>query len=299
MLTRFLVSLSTLVVLSLPTTALAFSDVYVFGDSLSDSGAFGHLAGGAFCPSAPYVGCRFSDGPVWVETFAEAMGNSADTAYAPGGGTNYAIGGERSDELQASATAVAGGQIPQFSADVGGVADPNALYVVWAGGNDFLQNDPPGTFPAATAAQNIIDSITELSTLGATDFLVSNFPSIDLYALQFNFALASGLSALSASNPALTITEFDTLGVLGAVTANPAAFGLTNVTDPCLDTTAGTLCSNPEQYLLFDAVHPTAAGHNILANAALGLYPIPEPGTALLLGLGLAGLGATRQRAQA
>lgn len=294
MFARLFASFSTLVLFSLgaPTAAVAFSDVFVFGDSLSDAGAFGYLLGGAVCPAAPYSGCRFSNGPTWAENYATDLGNSADTAYAPGGGTNYAIGGERSDELLASGTAINGGQIPDFSADVGGAADPNALYIIWAGGNNFLQNDPPGTFDPTDAAQDIIDSVLELSALGATDFMVANLPIADAWAFSFNAALSAGLAGLDA-DPDLNVTEFDALSVFLTILGDPAAFGFTNVADPCLDTGAGTLCSNPDEYLLWDAVHPTAAGHRVLADAAFAL--IPEPGTALLLGLGLSMLAARRR----
>lgn len=103
------------------SVANAFSDVYVFGDSLSDAGALAVLSP-ANCPPPPYAGCRFSNGPVWVENLASRLGLSASTACA--GGTNYAIGGQRSDQIL-------GGQIPLFSSHMGGVADSSALYVIW------------------------------------------------------------------------------------------------------------------------------------------------------------------------
>jgi phospholipase/lecithinase/hemolysin len=269
------------------STASAYSSVYVFGDSLSDSGAFGHLLGGAFCPAPPYAGCRFSNGPTWAENLAAGLGAAANTAYAPGGGTNYAIGGERSDELLASGTAINGGQIPDFSGDVGGVADPNALYIVWAGGNNFLQNSPPGTFLPADAAQDIVDSVLALSALGATDFLVANLPIADPWAFTFNAALSAGLATLTGLN----IVEFDVLSFFIGVVSNPAAYGLTNVSTPCFD--GVTACANPGQYLLWDTVHPTAAAHELLAEAAFHL--VPEPGTGLLVIAGLLGIAGWRR----
>jgi len=293
MLNRLLASLSLLFVLTFGAApALSYTDTFVFGDSLSDSGAFDHLLGGAFCPPAPYAGCRFSNGPTWAENVATALGNSADTAYAPGGGTNYAIGGERSDELFASGSAINGGQIPNFSTDVGGVADPNALYIIWAGGNNFLQNSPPGTFDPAAAATDIVQAVSDLSVLGAQNFLVANLPINDPWAFAFNATLSGGLATLGTANPTLDIIEFDTLSVLLGATLNPAAYGLTNVLDPCFDEGAGTVCANPNEYLLWDTVHPTARGHEILSDAALAI--IPEPGTALLLGLGLSVLSVRR-----
>jgi len=271
----------------LSSVANAFSDVFVFGDSLSDSGAFSGLFPAA-CPAAPYAGCRFSNGPTWAENLATDLGLSADTAYG-GGGTNYAIGGERSDELLFDT--FFGGQIPNFSTSVGGVADPNALYIVWAGGNDFLQNDPLGTYLPGDAASNIIDAVLALSAFGATDFLVPNLPIADPWAFSFNSSLSAGLDALIGLN----IIQFDTLTFFGNVVTNPGAFGLTNVVDPCFD--GVTACANPDEYLLWDSVHPTARGHELLGDAALAL--IPEPGTAILFGLGLLGLGVKSRAARA
>lgn len=263
----------------------AFSDVYVFGDSLSDAGAFAGLFPPA-CPTAPYVGCRFSNGPTWAEVLATNTGNSAATAYVGLGGTNYAIGGERSDELLVDPSF--GGQIPNFSTAVGGVADPNALYIIWAGGNNFLQNDPPGTYLPGDAAADIIDSVLALSALGATDFLVANLPIADAWAFSFNAALASGLDSLAG----LSITQFDAFGVFTDVVTNPGLYGFTNVVDPCFDGVSA--CANPDEYLLWDSVHPTAAAHEVLAGAALAA--IPEPSTGVLVGLGLIALSRRRTK---
>lgn len=67
-----------------------------------------------------------------------------------------------------------------------------------------------------------------------------------------------------------------------AAVANPARFGLTNVTDPVWtgnynDPNSGTLASTnsavQNQYLFWDHLHPTAHGHEVLgAHAVHALY---------------------------
>lgn len=64
-----------------------FSRIIVFGDSLSDTGNLYLLSGGY--PPAPYAEGRFSNGPIWVEYLAAALGMSLapDDNYAVGGAT--------------------------------------------------------------------------------------------------------------------------------------------------------------------------------------------------------------------
>ena len=65
--------------------------------------------------------------------------------------------------------------------------------------------------------------------------------------------------------------------------ANPAAFGLTNVTDsaaPGLEPgdssyNTGQIVSNPNQYLFWDDLHPTATVHAELAQYALEQLMLP------------------------
>jgi phospholipase/lecithinase/hemolysin len=243
----------------------------VFGDSLSDSGAFGTLFGGAACPPAPYDGCRFSNGPVWAELVANKLGLAADTAYS--GGTNWAIGGARSDEIL-------GFQVGSYLASTGGVADSTGLYSIWGGANDNFQNVPAGTYDPNDAAQNIINSIVALAGAGATNFLIPNLPIADLWAFNFNTALSSGLAVLGSG---LNIIQFDALGLFADVTTNPDTYGFTNVIDPCFN--GVSVCSNPDEYSLWDSVHPTAAGHRIIASAVLDLIDVSTPSTIALFSL--------------
>src|SRR5262245_13726292 len=122
---QIIVAVAVMVVVGMmPTDAIAgsFSKVFVFGDSLSDTGnAF--LATGKTIPqSPPYYQGRFSNGPVWVEM----LGYSAKPFLA--GGTNFAFGSATTQDLLL--------QVGIFSVSRFFHADPRALYVVWSGTTD-------------------------------------------------------------------------------------------------------------------------------------------------------------------
>lgn len=57
--------------------------------------------------------------------------------------------------------------------------------------------------------------------------------------------------------------------LFNAVITNPARFGFTNVTQPCLNTTTGAVCASPDTSLFWDPLHPTAAGHRLISAYAL------------------------------
>jgi outer membrane lipase/esterase len=87
------------------------------------------------------------------------------------------------------------------------------------------------------------------------------------------------------------------------VVNDPTEFGFSNVTAPCRTggftgyATVRSICSTlpavQDTYLFWDDVHPTAAGHLLVADAALSAMglPVPEPSTWAMMLLGFAGLG--------
>ena len=100
---------------------------------------------------------------------------------------------------------------------------------------------------------------------------------------QYNTALATMLDGLQASNPAVTVYRFDVAGLFNQALANPQAFGLTNVTAsaaPGLQPGASSynasqIVANPNQFMFWDDLHPTAAVHALLARRALDLFLLP------------------------
>jgi phospholipase/lecithinase/hemolysin len=98
----------------------------------------------------------------------------------------------------------------------------------------------------------------------------------------------------------LGVQYFDTAAVLADITANPAAYGLTNVTDPCFDSEAdvpGPACTDPEHYLFFDSFHPSAAAHHIVGDAFFAAT-VPAPAELPLVGAALLLVLAIRKGAR-
>jgi outer membrane lipase/esterase len=95
----------------------------------------------------------------------------------------------------------------------------------------------------------------------------------------------------------------DTYSWLDEAVAHPTVVGLpvgANVADACYTgpyTGGGSACGDPNSYIFWDQLHPTAAVHELLAKEALALAPSPTPGAGFAsLGLLLL-IGVTRKRA--
>jgi phospholipase/lecithinase/hemolysin len=189
----------------LAQAAPVFSRMVVLGDSLSDTGNTRNVLGfnsGLFANLAGYGGNgRFSNGPLWHETLAPLIGVPLATASRVAGpeNFNYAYGGARlNDNTGASAGVLR--QLADYETRIGaGGADPSALYVVWAGGNDardLVGNASPLT--AITAGISALEGVlSSLLNRGATQFLVPNLP--DLGKIPENRSGANEASASTVS----------------------------------------------------------------------------------------------------
>jgi phospholipase/lecithinase/hemolysin len=268
-----------------------FTSLVVFGDSLSDVGNVFIATGGAMPPSPPYAPGRFSNGPIWIDDLAAGLGLASPNPALLPGGTDFAFGGAESG----SGFTAAG--VPNLETQVGaylsslagGAADPGALYVLWAGSNDYLDGQTNPSIPPS----NVAAAVAALAADGARQFIVPNLPplgeipqsianlnpadraALDTLSEENNQLLGLKLDAL-ASALSLTIYQPDIHGLYLEIQAHPAAFGFTNVTSGAL------LDSNPGAvgYLFWDGLHPTAAGQELIAERAL--ETIPEPSTFVL-----------------
>lgn len=387
---RYLASLFLALGLAASGAASAqFSQMIVFGDSLSDVGNVFAVTGS---PPAPYFGGRFTNGPVWAEVAADAWGIPL-TNYAYGG----ALTGITNSNNPLNPTGMTGSvydsgfllatgprpgtfplpglmsQILSYAQGVqialqGGptapgaiIPDPQALYVVFAGGNDFLAlTQSPQVLGAFGASQGLdpfdpnfqtnlglrlinlaVTNLTKASPinylggavqapagavpllygLGARNIAVVNLPDLSLTpaaaaqgpAIQgafaqlvgnYNSILAASLASLKGALPGVNIIEVNAGALLRDAVASPASFGLVNVTNACVVPQISFVCFladpglDPNTWLFWDGIHPTASVHAVLAmqvmeDAEASQVPVPPPSVPVTVAAANGGSGAT------
>lgn len=280
-----------------------FSKTVFFGDSLTDSGYFRPL----LPPEAQAVAGQFTTNPgwVWSQWLADFYGTRARPQGNGQTGENHAAGGARNGVDVTGAL----GFVPSLATQAGGYlaasggrADPDALYTVWGGANDLftVAADPANAqaiVGAAVGAQ--VGVIAGLQAAGARYVLVPNIPDLGLTpsaraqgagAAAQSSALAAGynsalFSALAAND--LSVIPVDTFAFLREVVANPALYGIGNVTGTaCMpQVTAQSLTCNPfslvspdapQTYLFADGVHPARGAHRALADLAIAAIEGPR-----------------------
>lgn len=252
----------------------AFSRIFVFGDSLSDTGNFQSVTG---YPPLPYDGGRFSNGKLWIEYTADAL----RMQIRPG--DNYAVAGATTGRSNIN-DGLAGLEFPGLQDQIDSFTSQHtpsevtdSLCVVWAGANDFFAAIETGGSPQAligNGVSNTAQAVVRLAQHGARHILVVNVPDLGLTPYAIGAGLGAPVSQLSAAynqylGAALDSLEqagihtmrLDSFAVLGAVAANPAKYGFTNVNQPYL-----AVGGNPDQFLFWDTVHPTTAGHAVIAD---------------------------------
>lgn len=246
------------------------TEVYVFGDSLSDTGMVFRATGGMYPPNPTYFQGRYSNGRVWIEYLAESLHLSSKQTH------NFAYGGATTGNVGNSYVPSLLNQVQTFT-QTHQHTNPDALYVLWAGANDYLQGVSSATIPV----KNVTTAINSLTDVGAKKILVANLPdlgqlpatrnstnSVNLSALTqaHNQGLRRSLKVLSQQHSDLEIVQLDANALYRDAIANPAAFNFTNVSSPCLS--GSSTCGKPDQFLFWDGIHPTAAAHRIIGETA-------------------------------
>ncbi len=270
-------------------------------------------------PGPPYEQGHFSNGPIWVDYLAADLNLTVTAStdlsvllpFLPlpspltitldgleispffqgqttTQGVNFAFGGAGTDyygplEIGPGAAGLQQ-QVEWFVEDHQSAreqADPEALYLVWAGANDYIGDENP---QPRTSVNNITTALTDLYESGARHFLVSNLPDLGQTPLasalgpeaaleltqtteKHNGLLAAKVDHLTDTLTGSSFTLLDVNALFDEVLLHPRRFGFTNVTDAYLDVANPQV--SPDRYLFWDDLHPTTGAHEMLADWTL------------------------------
>ena len=252
---HFLLAATAALVVASPAAAQSINQFIGFGDSTIDSGWYRNnivngvpFAGGGatfnnLFPGAVAEGAgraTSSPGLMSSELLASYFGTTATPANQPGG-TNYATSGARNNEInnpgdglftQAVPTVT---QINNYLASTGGVANPNALYLISSGGNNIgfaIDNIAPADRAAYViqAAKDEVAAIVKLKAAGARYIIIPNLANSFGNATQqnlrgiYNDALWNGLAAAG-----INFIPADFNSLRQTIQGNPSAFGFKTV----------------------------------------------------------------------
>ncbi|GHS80824.1 esterase EstA [Pseudomonas sp. PAGU 2196] len=293
-----------------------YSTLIVFGDSLSDAGQFPDLTGGTagqrftnrdadgnFAPVSPMIlGGRLGIGQ-------DELNPSTSVGIRPDG-NNWAVGGYTTQQILDSITESSKVIVPPNGPAPGFVfrerpgylanglrADPNALYYLTGGGNDFLQGLVNSPADAAAAGGRLAASAQALQQGGARYIMVWLLPDLgqtpnfsgtpqqnplSLLSGVFNQSLLNQLGQIDAEIIPLNIPV-----LLAEALASPTQFGLASgqnlvgtcysgqgcVENPVYGINGAT--PDPTKLLFNDSVHPTIAGQQLIADYAYSIISAP------------------------
>ncbi len=266
--------------------AVAFNDLFLFGDSYTDNGAYVPLTNGT--TAGAYLGQLL--GITMTNTHNIHPGTQGvDFAES---GARISVGPTPPATQPRSLTQ----QVAEFQAYVNSgnlsFSSATSLFYLLGGLNDHNRLTT-AQIQSATTSQ-----VATLYSLGARYFEIADIPSLVPAfadsAAAVNPAIIALIPQLKAMFPDAVINLSNWGKDYDQILTNPLQYGFTN-TNP-----AGCNgCTNPDQYFYYFNSHPSDAAHRIVGTELLAeVQAIPEPMSLGLFGIGALGLTLARRRSR-
>ena len=266
--------------------ATPLKSIVVFGDSLSDNGNLYEFYNHQLPFSPPYYHGRLAN--------SYYPNNAKEHLF------DYAFGGAgvlEDDDTEDGFFTLHSEMDTYFSTHE--KADPNTLYVVWIGANNYLA--VPEDYEQALQQESVgvQHGLQRLVDKGAKHILLVNLPDLGLTPVARNYDIVDQLTYLArehnlrlnndianykAQNPDVQWMLLDVSVVFSDIFTHPEWYNFTNTTDTCYEQaaeltqpiTALKIAANVNHkfrigmnpckgYLFFDQVHPTAELHKLMA----------------------------------
>jgi phospholipase/lecithinase/hemolysin len=268
--------------------AIDFQKIVFFGDSLTDDGNLP----APVQPKAPYVGGRFTNGPVYAEVLARELGVASDN-YALGGAEASTDSGDDTGQrflnLSTQVDTFLAKQSVFTLAGFGAHVGAGTAASILIGGNDIINERPETRAEASDLANRIATSIgsstLKLAQAGVHHVVLYTLPFTS-YAPQSQELSPAELKAADATvtsvNSALTTfaarasfivetTVVDLNRLETEIAHDRGTFGLKVLETPLYDNVRTDLHPTgienqyaPDEVAFFDPLHPTATVHAII-----------------------------------
>jgi cholinesterase len=271
-----------------PASAGTITDLFVFGDSYSDTGAFFPLTNGS--TAVGYLARNFN---ITLTTSKNPDPGTDGVNFAESGARIFVGPTPPSTQPRSLTQQVAEFQNYVTSSLV--TFNPSSTLFFLSGGLNDHNMITSEQANAATTAQ-----VATLYSLGARLFEIALLPSLvpafSDSANNLNPGFTALVPQLRAEFPDAVFGLSNWGPFYDDILNNPSKYGITNTTDPCFNFGSGSACSDPDKHFYYFIVHPSDVSHHIVGNElfteVLALpNAVPEPSTWAMMLIGFAGLG--------
>ena len=248
------------------TSPSSFNNLVIFGDSLSDNGNLYRIKKYEALGRAPFFGGRATNGLLWTENLVNSL-NLKETSK------NLAVGGANSKQMTEQVN-LSLNEMPNVQS--------SDLYTLWVGTNDYYSGKSTewtinnirnslNTLTAAGARKLIVVNLMDLGNLPVSKNVTIPASNLSQISLEHNQLLHRELKSIATQQTNIFIIPLDASALFNELFTDPIRFGFKKDAKSCFVT-----CTNPNEYILLDDIHPTEAAHRILSDYTLSILNAPK-----------------------